>query len=121
MLALLLAIDQHDVASKAKELGDLGLVVADKEWKSDTNLSLLDVYSKLLELEKLSGIGSQEERSNYTLSLLQDLDPLSAQFVIRIIFGKLRLGFSDMTLIDALSVEWESGDKSLHNNFGRGL
>src|SRR5581483_2480861 len=44
--------------------------------------------------------------------LFMSLDPLSAKFVTRIILGKLRLGFSDMTIIVALS--WmQVGDKSL--------
>jgi len=42
---------------------------------------------------------------------LAQLDALSAKFVTRIVLGKLRLGFSDKTILDALS--WfETGDKS---------
>ena len=43
--------------------------------------------------------------------LLSDLDQLSAKFVARIVLGRLRLGFSDKTILDALSVA-ERGDKS---------
>jgi len=40
------------------------------------------------------------------------LDALSVRFVARVPLGKLRLGFSDLTILDALS--WmEKGDKSL--------
>ena len=43
--------------------------------------------------------------------LLQSLDPLSARFAARIPVGRLRLGFSDKTVLDALS--WmETGGKS---------
>ncbi len=113
VVALLLESSQEEIEQKAKSLGDLGLVIATKNWTPEKKLSVIDVYTKLLHLEKLSGAGSQEERSLFTLALLRDLDSLSAQYVVRIILGKLRLGFSDMTLIDALS--WmETGDKSLH-------
>ena len=44
--------------------------------------------------------------------LLKSVDPISAKFIIRTILGKLRLGFSEMTLIDAFS--WMCvGNKSL--------
>lgn len=113
VIALLLECSQEEIELKAKELGDLGLVIATKNWNPEVNVSLVDLYFKLVRLEKLTGAGSQEERSNFVLALLKELDSVSAQYVVRIILGKLRLGFSDMTLIDALS--WmEVGDKSLH-------
>jgi DNA ligase 1 len=44
--------------------------------------------------------------------LLQSIDGLSGRYLVRIPLQKLRLGFSDMTILDALS--WmEKGDKSL--------
>jgi DNA ligase-1 len=76
-------------------------------------LEIMAVYEKLREIEALSGSGSQEEKIQQLVALLKNMSPNSAKFVLRIILGKLRLGFSDMTLIDALS--WmRTGDKSLH-------
>jgi DNA ligase I, ATP-dependent (dnl1) len=44
--------------------------------------------------------------------LIRQLDSLSCRYLVRIPTGVLRLGFSDMTILDALS--WmEKGDKSL--------
>ena len=75
-------------------------------------MTVLQVYKKLEDIEAVSGIGSQEERQQLMVSLFDELDPLSANFIARIIVGTLRLGFSDMTIIDALS--WmEAGNKSL--------
>lgn len=103
----------EEVAAKTKEYGDLGLVVAEGTWSSNKKLSIMDVYTSLCEIEQISGEGSQENKINRTTELLQSMDPLSAKYVVRIILGTLRLGFSDMTIIDALS--WMMvGDKSLH-------
>src|SRR5207249_2560257 len=75
------------------------------------SLSVSAVYAKLLQAAKEGGEGSQERRVTKIAELLSALDPLSAKFVSRIPVGKLRLGFSDKTIIDALSV-MEVGDKS---------
>jgi DNA ligase-1 len=70
------------------------------------------VYESLSDLEKMGGAGSQEEKAKKLKELLKKLEPESGKYIMRIILGTLRLGFSDMTIIDALS--WmEAGDKSL--------
>ncbi len=104
----------EEIEQKTKELGDLGLVVKIIDYNVPSNpLSILEVYEKLLAIEQISGTGSQEEKFVVILELLKNLDPLSAKYILRMIMGKLRLGFSDMTLLDALS--WmEVGNKSLH-------
>ena len=112
------------IKTRMKKLGDLGLVVLEHVTKgerqrgifeekiSKKDLSVSDVYTKLEEILEITGVGSQEKKENKILSLLKSLDSLSAKYIIRIILGKLRLGFSDMTLLDAFS--WMvAGDKSL--------
>ncbi len=79
---------------------------------SSKNLELQDVYDALCTLEQRAGTGSQEQKIEQLVILMQQLRPLSSKYLIRIILGTLRLGFSDMTLIDALSV-MVAGDKSL--------
>ncbi len=112
VVAKLLEEPESIVKSRAQELGDLGSVVeADYAHTPSQKLSIEQVCDRLHQLEALSGPGSQEEKTTFLYTLLNDLDQLSAKYVIRIILGKLRLGFSDMTIIDALS--WmEAGDKS---------
>lgn len=111
-VAELLHLDIAQVSARAKELGDLGSVVAEGEWKSTEELTLHQVFSRLSQIEQISGAGSVELKVHELRSLLHDLDKISAKYLIRIIVGQLRLGFSDMTLIDALS--WMvAGDKSL--------
>ena len=112
IVARVVGITDQEVEEQVRELGDVGSVLEKYSWQASKELSIKDVYESLLEIEKIHGTGSQEEKALKVYELVHELDPLSAKFVIRIILGKLRLGFSDMTLVDALS--WmEVGDKSI--------
>jgi len=112
-IADLLGKPESEIQQQAKVAGDLGLVVAQGDWATQEQVSIQHVYGALHQIEQVSGTGSQEEKNNYLRDLLAQVDPVSAKYIVRIVLGKLRLGFSDMTIIDALS--WmESGDKSLH-------
>ncbi len=113
--SIALVLDETDtaIAKRAKEMGDLGAVVAQGTWRTTKEYSITQVYEILCHIEQMSGTGVQEEKILALKELLQDLDPASAKYVVRIILDKLRLGFSDMTIIDALS--WMAvGNKSLH-------
>jgi DNA ligase-1 len=73
--------------------------------------SVLSVYKQLFAIASDEGQGSQERKIEKTAELLENLDSLSVKFVARIPVGKLRLGFSDKTILDALS--WmETGGKN---------
>lgn len=94
-----------------KEKGDMGLV-AETLGKGQKNLSIAQVYQKLLDIATVGGSGSQEKKQQLIKDLVDDLDPVSAKYAVKMILGKLRTGFSDMTVLDALS--WmKVGDKSL--------
>jgi DNA ligase 1 len=111
--ARLMGHSDGTIKHKAKQLGDLGSVLEGGGWKQTGDLTVVQVYHALEDIESVSGTGSQELKAEKMRHLLSQLDPLSAKFVARIVIGKLRLGFSDMTIIDALS--WmEAGNKSLH-------
>lgn len=114
VIAELLDLSPSTISAHAKEVGDLGLVVQVGNWErsSDNEPTLKEVYDELVQIHDIGGTGSQDAKEKSLLHLLKQLDPLSAKYVIRIILAKLRLGFSDMTLLDAFS--WmETGDKSL--------
>lgn len=95
-----------EVLGLFKKMGDIGSVAQELSKVSKTsaeNLSVTDVYEKLLQVAKDSGEGSQEGKIIKMADLLGSLDPLSARFVARIPVGRLRLGFSEKTVIDALA------------------
>lgn len=74
-------------------------------------MTINQVFDCLSAIANESGQDSQERKLNKTAELLKKLDPLSAKYAVRIILGKLRLGFSDKTILDALSF-MIAGDKS---------
>ncbi len=100
-----------DVERMFKNLGDLGEVAAKMAGGKGGNLSVNEVFSRMLEIASEAGTGSQETKVDKMAKLFSELDPLSSRFVARIPTGNLRLGFSDMTILDALSV-LVKGDKS---------
>jgi DNA ligase 1 len=115
VLAHLLDKPQADIKEHADKLGDLGLVVEKGLWDGGSDiLSVLDIEKALQQFLEISGTGSQEIREQKLLKILRAVDPLSAKYIVRIIQGNLRLGFSDMTLLDAFS--WmEKGNKSIRS------
>jgi len=112
VVAKMTDISQEHVVELRKKKGDLGAVIEVGAWNTVESLSVKQLYEDLCVIEKVSGSGAQEEKNRLIIALLYKLEPFAAKYVIKIIIGKLRLGFSDMTLVDALS--WmQVGDKSL--------
>jgi DNA ligase-1 len=107
--------DVKEIRRKYKKVGDLGDVAESLAYEKGNGLTIVQVYKKLYEAAEDSGEGSQDRKVEKVAELLSELDPLSARFVSRIPVGKLRLGFSNKTIIDALSV-MEKGDKSAKKN-----
>lgn len=103
---------EEEIKKKYKKLGDLGDTAAffDKRERAKP-MSVSQVHERLYEIATESGEGSVERKINKMVRLLDDLDAQSAKYVVRIPIGKLRLGFLDLTILDALS--WMiAGDKS---------
>ncbi len=103
-----------------KKIGDLGKTVEYfrklHRALEEKDLSIVEVYNDLLEITKKAGPKSQEAKMNILARLISYLDPLSCRYLVRIPPGVLRLGFSDMTVLDALS--WMvKKDKSLRPVF----
>jgi len=108
-----LSLHENELKKEMQTIGDIGQVMSQYSWSASGNgLSIRDVYDRLLELEKISGIGSQSEKIDALIRLFSQVTPQEAKYIARIIVAKLRLGFSDMTILDALS--WHlSGSKKL--------
>ncbi len=115
VVARVLGISEQSVAEKATKTGDLGAVISGEEWPyADSQATLSEIYKVLVDFEGSGGSGSVEDKIRAFITLLQSVDSLSARYLVRIVLQKLRLGFSEMTLIDSLS--WAlAGDKSLRD------
>jgi len=66
--------------------------------------SVAVVFNTLERIATASGVGSQEKKITLLSGILRSVDPLAARYIVRILLDKLRLGFSDMTILDSLSV-----------------
>ncbi len=111
-----LQIDKKLFFKKFQEMGDAGSAVEHFKEQITTmyerDLSVTDVFSKLEELATSSGEGSQEKKLSILAELIQTVDSVSARYIMRIPTNTLRLGFSDMTILDSFSWMLE-GNKSL--------
>jgi DNA ligase-1 len=113
-------IDLIEVKKLYKQSGDLGLtaekLASSKKLQATSHeLSISNVYQKLLKIALLEGEGSVDQKINAMADLLKQIDKKSSRFLARIPVGRLRLGFSDKTIIDAVS--WSlKGDKSLNKS-----
>lgn len=104
-------IDLEKVEKHFAELGDVGLVAEKLSKRKKSLLEINQVYEQLYDMSMLEGAGSQDAKMGAISRLIKDCDTLSCRYVTRMIIGNLRLGLSDKTVLDALSVI-AVGDKS---------
>ncbi len=121
-IAQALNISEEKIDREYKKIGDLGDTIFELKKKNNNKenkkITVADVYAILLEIAEEEGIGSQERKINRMAVLIQNLDKLGAKYLVRIPLEKLRLGFSDVTVLDALS--WmEKENKSLRPELER--
>lgn len=112
-----LNIENVKVTKEFKKEGDLGKTVeklknkisnikyihSTNSGQANNKLNIASVYEILYKIATSSGTGSQDVKINLLGDLLRNADPLSAKYIVRITLAKLRLGFSDMTVLDSLS------------------
>ena len=100
---------EDHVKKEFKKTGDLGSAAekfsetANNKQQTAKGLSVVRVYEKLAEITGMGGEGSQEKKIDALADILASVDPLSVRYIARIPLDKLRLGFSDMTILDSLS------------------
>lgn len=88
-----------------QKVGDLGELVEQfsNHKFSNSQMTINQIYEELEKIARDSGSGSQERKVAGLAKLIKDVDNQSAKYIVRMVEGKLRLGFSDKTVIDALS------------------
>ena len=114
-IALAYGTTEDHVISLFKKEGDFGIAAqlsCPAGHRVKTALRVSEVYDRLYDITRESGSGSQDKKIDVLAHLLSSVDALSARYIARIPLDKLRLGFSDMTMLDSLS--WmATRDKSL--------
>ncbi len=113
-----LNIEKSFFEKEFKKIGDLGETVEyfKKQYSSfeEKDWETVEVYQVFYRLATSSGAGSQEAKVSLLSQLIRQLDALSSRFLVRLPTGDIRMGFSDMTVLDAYS--WMlKGDKSLRS------
>ena len=78
------------------------------------SLTIEDVLIRLRELKRVSEKGSQEEKIRILSEILQRANPKEGKYILRIIIGKLRLGFGNQFLLETFSIAFV-GDKKYLN------
>jgi len=102
-----LNLDKRLFEKEYKKNGDLGRTV--ELFKNqihsfdEKDLSITELFNDLYKLAMAAGKGSQEIKQNILANLIRQLDPVSSRYVVRIPLGIMRMGFSDMTILDVLS------------------
>ncbi len=119
VLASAYGVSEDVIENEYKELGDFGELVAKRDVsRKGSSLSIEQVFDSLLRIAKLSGNGSQRAKVVGLAEVVSKLPARANRFLVRIPLKKLRLGFSDMTILDAIS--WAlKGDKSLRQELER--
>ena len=105
--------DIEDILVEYKHKGDIGEVVGaiNQSNFAQKNLTVGKVYERLLSIAGFGGAGSQDMKVVGLAALFAELSQTEAKFIGRMVMGHLRLGFSEKTILDSLSIIGK-GDKS---------
>jgi DNA ligase 1 len=109
------------LAKNFQDFGDIGEAVFHTLENANClrmNLGINEVYEKLREIAEFGGKGSQDIKVKVLKKLLLDSSPLEAKYIARIITGSLRLGLSEKTILDSLSI-FSVGNKSIKDEIER--
>ncbi len=122
------AIENKKIEEAYRKDGDLGHAVS-KLIEQKTQTTLFDesakaenqtvelVYDSLFKIAELEGSGKNilDKKMNYVASLLNNVSPISAKFIIKILIGTMRLGVADNTILDALAIAYTDSKSNREN------
>lgn len=103
-------VPEEDVKKRYARTGDLGDVAFELSKKREASLTIEDVFQRLRQIKEASGKGSQEEKTGLLSDILQKATPEEGKYIVRLVLGRLRLGFGDQFLLEAFSIAF-TGDK----------
>ncbi|MDR0438935.1 MAG: ATP-dependent DNA ligase [Methanocalculaceae archaeon] len=109
VLAYVIGKKQQFVISAINSSGDTGLVVEKLLEKREQtmflsdDLELLEVYARFLQMAKMSGRKSQQERMRSALYLLSNASPLEGRYLSRLMLEEMRIGVGEGVVHEAIS------------------
>lgn len=103
-------VSEDEVKRRYARTGDLGDVVFEISKKREASLSIEEVFQRLGQIKEASGKGSQEGKTWLLSDILQKATPEEGKYIVRLVLGRLRLGFGDQFLLEAFSIAF-TGDK----------
>ena len=110
--SIALASGERDVNKVFKQKGDVGLTAEALCGRKRKALDVKDVFTSLHKIAEASGAGSQETKIRILAGLLKSASALEARYIARLVLGTLRLGASDQTLLDSLSIAFTGTKKN---------
>lgn len=87
-----------------KRTGDVGLTAEQLTAKASGVLDVEHVFRELHRIAAATGAGSQDIKVKILAGLLKKASPKEARYIARIVLGTLRIGASEMTLLDSLAI-----------------
>jgi len=110
-----------DIWHRKGDPGDATEVLLQKKRQRSlfsTPLTVERVFDTFRKLALTTGKGAQDTRIKFLAELLHDAKPLDGKYIVRTVVGKLRLGVADMTVIDALAVNYLKKMKETEEDSG---
>ncbi len=95
-------VSEEEIKKRYVRAGDLGDVAFELSEKREASLTIEEVFERLKQIKEASGKGSQEEKTGILSDILQKATPEEGKYIVRLILGRLRLGFGDQFLLEAL-------------------
>lgn len=92
---------------KYRQFGDIGQAIYETKKhvvSHEDSLELSEVYDHLYKIANLQGKGSASQKIHDFEKLLKQLSSIEAKFASRIVVGNMRLGLSEKTILDSLSI-----------------
>lgn len=93
---------EESITQSVGKLGDIGESWFTLNKSGNSSITLSEAYELLWEIAAITGKGVQEQKQQKIGELLLKITALEGKYILRILNGKLRLGASEKTVIEAL-------------------
>ena len=107
-----------DVLRKTGDIGSTGESLLRESAQATLfaeELTVSAVYNALVETSQMSGSGSNKTKVSKLSGLLTNAEPIEVRYILRTVTGSLRLGLSDMGILDGLSTAF-TGDREARSD-----